>query len=51
MNMRVPESASYLSVMSGAVPSDIALHLAVLAIFAVAGFYIALVLTRRRLLK
>ena len=37
--------------MSGAVPSHIALHLAVLAIFAVAGFYIALVLTRRRLLK
>jgi len=37
--------------MSGAVPSHIALHLAVLAIFTVAGFYIALVLTRRRLLK
>ena len=37
--------------MSGAVPSHIALHLGVLAIFTVAGFYIALVLTRRRLLK
>jgi len=37
--------------MSGAVPSHIALHLAVLATFTVAGFYIALVLTRRRLLK
>ena len=37
--------------MSGAVPSHIALHLAVLAIFTVAGFYIALVLTRRRILK
>ena len=37
--------------MSGAVPSGIALHLAVLAAYAVAGFYVALVLTRRRLLK
>ncbi|HEU0290665.1 MAG TPA: ABC transporter permease [Burkholderiales bacterium] len=37
--------------MSGVVPSHIALHLAVLATFTVAGFYIALVLTRRRLLK
>ena len=37
--------------MSGVVPSHIALHLAVLAAFTVAGFYIALVLTRRRLLK
>jgi len=27
MNMRVTETASYLSVMSGAVPSDIALVL------------------------
>jgi lipooligosaccharide transport system permease protein len=37
--------------MSGAVPPDIALHVTVLAAYAVAGFYIALVLTRRRLLK
>jgi lipooligosaccharide transport system permease protein len=37
--------------MSGAVPSHIALHLAVLAAYAIAGFSIALVLTRRRLLK
>ncbi|MBI2510086.1 MAG: ABC transporter permease, partial [Betaproteobacteria bacterium] len=37
--------------MNGAVPGDIALHLAVLAAYAVASFYIALVLTRRRLLK
>ena len=35
--------------MSGTVPSGIPLHLAVLAAYAVAGFYIALVLTRRRL--
>jgi len=37
--------------MSGAVPSGVALHLAVLAAYAVASIYIALVLTRRRLLK
>jgi lipooligosaccharide transport system permease protein len=37
--------------MSGAVPTDILLHLAVLALYAAAGFYVALVLTRRRLLK
>ncbi|MBI3043269.1 MAG: ABC transporter permease [Betaproteobacteria bacterium] len=37
--------------MSGAVPSGIALHVCVLAAYAVAGFYLALVLTRRRLLK
>jgi lipooligosaccharide transport system permease protein len=37
--------------MSGAVPSNIALHLCVLAAFAVASFFAALVLTRRRLLK
>jgi lipooligosaccharide transport system permease protein len=37
--------------MSGAVPSHIALHVGVLAAFAAAGFYLALVLTRRRLLK
>jgi len=37
--------------MSGAVPSDIALHLAVLAAYAVASIYLALVLTRRRLLQ
>jgi lipooligosaccharide transport system permease protein len=37
--------------MSGAVPSHIALHIAVLAAYAVVGFTVALVLTRRRLLK
>ena len=37
--------------MNGAVPADIAPHLAVLAAYAVASLYIALVLTRRRLLK
>ena len=37
--------------MTGVVPSGIALHLAVLAGYAIAGFYVALVLTRRRLLK
>jgi lipooligosaccharide transport system permease protein len=37
--------------MSGAAPPDVALHLAVLAAYAVMGFYIALVLTRRRLLQ
>jgi lipooligosaccharide transport system permease protein len=35
----------------GSVPSDIALHLAVLAAYAAAGFYTALALTRRRLLE
>jgi len=33
------------------VPSNIALHLCVLAAFAAASFYVALVLTRRRLLQ
>ena len=37
--------------MSGAVPADIATHVGVLAAYAIAGIYIALVLTRRRLLK
>jgi lipooligosaccharide transport system permease protein len=37
--------------MTGVVPSSILLHLAVLAGYAIAGFYVALVLTRRRLLK
>jgi lipooligosaccharide transport system permease protein len=37
--------------LRGVVPSDIALHLAVLAAYALAGFYTALVLTRRRLLR
>ena len=37
--------------MSGAVPSHIALHIVVLAAYAIAGFTVALVLTRRRLLK
>jgi hypothetical protein len=33
------------------VPFDIPRHLAVLAAYAVTSFYVALVLTRRRLLK
>lgn len=37
--------------MNDAVPAAVLPHLAVLAAYAVAGFYIALVLTRRRLLK
>jgi lipooligosaccharide transport system permease protein len=37
--------------MSGTVPDGAVLHLAVLAAYAVPGYYIALVLTRRRLLK
>jgi lipooligosaccharide transport system permease protein len=37
--------------MRGALPADIPLHLAVLAAYAAASLYIALVLTRRRLLK
>lgn len=37
--------------MTGVVPSGIAFHLAVLAGYAIASFYIALVLTRRRLLE
>jgi lipooligosaccharide transport system permease protein len=37
--------------MQGAVPDAIALHLAVLAAYAVAAFYAALALARRRLLK
>jgi lipooligosaccharide transport system permease protein len=37
--------------MYGGVPSDIPLHLAVLVAYAIVGNYVALVLTRRRLLK
>ena len=37
--------------MSGAVPDGIALHLAVLAGYTVVAYYVALVLTRRRLLR
>jgi lipooligosaccharide transport system permease protein len=37
--------------MSGSVPKFVFLHFAVLAAYAVVSFYIALVLTRRRLLK
>ncbi|MGW8183451.1 MAG: ABC transporter permease [Burkholderiales bacterium] len=37
--------------MQGALPTDILLHLAVLIVYAAVGFYLALVLTRRRLLK
>ena len=37
--------------MSGVTPSHIALHLVMLAAYALAGFCLALILTRRRLLK
>lgn len=37
--------------MHGAVPADIALHLGVIAAYAIMSTYVALVLTRRRLLK
>jgi lipooligosaccharide transport system permease protein len=37
--------------MNGAVPAQWALHLCVLAVYAIIGFYVALALTRRRLLK
>jgi len=37
--------------LMSSVPSDIALHIAVLVAYAVAAFYAALVLTRRRLLR
>ncbi len=38
-------------IMNGMAPASVMTHLLVLAAYAVAGFYIALVLTRRRLLK
>jgi lipooligosaccharide transport system permease protein len=38
-------------VMNGVLPSDVLLHIAVLCAYAAVGFYVALVLTRRRLLK
>jgi lipooligosaccharide transport system permease protein len=37
--------------MNGALPQDVVLHFAVLAAYAVAGFYVAVVLLRRRLLQ
>jgi lipooligosaccharide transport system permease protein len=37
--------------MMGRVPADIALHVIVLAVYAAIAYYVALVLTRRRLLK
>ncbi|HXV11640.1 MAG TPA: ABC transporter permease, partial [Burkholderiales bacterium] len=37
--------------MQGSIPAGIMLHVGVLLAYAVAGFYVALVLTRRRLLK
>ena len=37
--------------MLGELPPDVPVHLAVLVVYAAAGFYVALVLTRRRLLK
>ena len=38
-------------IMNGMAPTAVTTHLVVLAAYAIAGFYIALVLTRRRLLK
>src|SRR5688572_12836685 len=38
-------------IMNGVVPSSVLLHIAVLCAYAAVGFYAALVLTRRRLLK
>ncbi len=35
----------------GQVPAQVALHVAVLVVYAAAAYYVALVLTRRRLLK
>jgi lipooligosaccharide transport system permease protein len=37
--------------IAGVVPGNIVLHVAVLLAYAVAAYYVALVLTRRRLLK
>ncbi|HZQ61507.1 MAG TPA: ABC transporter permease [Casimicrobiaceae bacterium] len=37
--------------LAGRMPPDLVVHLAVILVYACAGFYIALVLTRRRLLK
>jgi lipooligosaccharide transport system permease protein len=37
--------------LAGAVPENVLLHVAVLAGYALAGYYLATVLTRRRLLK
>ena len=37
--------------MNGAAPAQWGLHLCVLAVYAMIGFYFALALTRRRLLK
>jgi lipooligosaccharide transport system permease protein len=37
--------------LDGRIPGDVLLHLAVLLAYAVGGYYVALVLTRRRLLR
>jgi lipooligosaccharide transport system permease protein len=37
--------------LTGTVPADIALHIAVLLAYAAAAYFVALVLTRRRLLR
>ena len=37
--------------LDGRIPNDIVLHVAVLLAYAVAAYYVALVLTRRRLLR
>jgi lipooligosaccharide transport system permease protein len=39
------------ALMHGSVPAEVLVHLGVLAAYGLAGFQIALVLTRRRLLK
>lgn len=54
ISMCLPLSHATLLVrplLQGEVPSDILLHVGVLAAYAVAGFYLATVLYRRRLLK
>ena len=38
-------------VMDGALPADLLVHIAVLLVYAIAGAYVALALTRRRLLR
>jgi lipooligosaccharide transport system permease protein len=37
--------------MNGAIPGDVPLHLAVIAAYACAAFYVALIATRRRILN
>ena len=49
-DLRVASVAMARPLMNGAVPSGLAIHLSVLLLYALVGFYIALALTRRRLL-